>query len=47
VRNVTFELTGGGTQTVRVQDNLYQARLHHRATTMTFLGPSGRVSVNL
>ena len=47
VRNVTFELTGGGTQIVRVQNNLYQARLHHHATTMTFLGPSGRVSVNL
>jgi hypothetical protein len=47
VPKVTFELTGGGTQTVRVQDNLYQARLHHHATTMTFVGPAGRVSVNL
>jgi thiol-disulfide isomerase/thioredoxin len=47
VRNVTFELTGGGTQTARVQDNLYQARLRRHATTMTFVGPAGRVSVNL
>lgn len=47
VRTVTFELTGGGTQTVRVKDNLYQARVHHHATTMTFVGPAGRVSVNL
>jgi cytochrome c biogenesis protein CcmG, thiol:disulfide interchange protein DsbE len=47
VRKVTFELTGGATQTVRVHGNLYQARLHHHATTMTFIGPAGRVSVNL
>lgn len=47
VRNVTFELTGGGTETARVQDNLYRARLRRHATTMTFVGPAGRVSVNL
>jgi len=47
VGKVTFELTGGGTQTVPVKDNLYQARLHRHATTMTFVGPAGRVSVTL
>jgi thiol-disulfide isomerase/thioredoxin len=47
IRNVTFELAGGGTQTVRVQDNLYRARLHRHAATMTFLGPAGRASVDL
>ena len=47
VRNVTFELTGGGAQTVPVHDNLYQVRLHRHATTMTFAGPTGRVSVKL
>jgi thiol-disulfide isomerase/thioredoxin len=47
VRSVTFELISGGTQTVRVHDNLYQARLRRHATTMTFVGPRGSVSVKL
>ena len=47
VRDVTLELTGGGAQTVPVHDNLYQTRLRRHATTMTFAGPAGRVSVKL
>ena len=47
VRNVTFQLADGTTQTAPVHDNLYQAQLRVHATTMTFVGPGGPVSVNL
>lgn len=47
VTNVTFKLIGGGSQAVAVHGNLYQANLHRRATTMTFTGPSGPVSIAL
>jgi hypothetical protein len=44
---VTFKLVGGGSQTVAVHNNLYRADLPRRATTMTFTGRSGPVSVAL
>ncbi|MGO9793433.1 MAG: hypothetical protein ACLP8S_29085 [Solirubrobacteraceae bacterium] len=47
VSRVTFKLVGGGSQSVNVHDNVYQAQLARRATTISFTGPSGPVSATL
>jgi thiol-disulfide isomerase/thioredoxin len=47
VDTVTFKLANGRTQATPVHDNLYHALLSRHATTMTFTGPNGRVTVNL
>src|ERR1039458_7490336 len=47
VRSVAFTLVGGGSKTVLVHDNVYQAHLTRRATTMSFTSSSGLVSVHL
>jgi hypothetical protein len=47
VSSVTLRMVGGGSKKVAVHQNIYQADLARRATTMTYQGHSGHASVAL